>query len=98
MGFRRRIEGLRTLRQHKQRRSYWRPRGEWLEQRAVPSVTSLDLALPLHFNARNEARASHFLSLPQEVDLYAASLQRGDILDVSISAHQAGSGLASLLR
>ena len=41
---------------------------------------------------------SHFLSIPDEVDLYSVTLQGGETLDASIDAQQAGSGLASLLR
>ena len=41
---------------------------------------------------------SHFLSIPDEVDLYSVTLQSGEKLDASIDAQQAGSGLTSLLR
>ena len=46
----------------------------------------------------NDAQVSHFLSIPDEVDLYSVTLQRGETLDASIDAQQAGSGLTSLLR
>ena len=46
----------------------------------------------------DDAQVSHFLSIPDEVDLYSVALQSGDTLDASIDAQQAGSGLTSLLR
>jgi hypothetical protein len=78
--------------------SFWLPDGEWLEQRTLLAASPLDLAVPLHFNARNAVHVSHVLSIPDEVDLYATTLRSGDTLDVSINAQQAGSGLASVLR
>jgi len=54
--------------------------------------------VPLHFGVFNDAEVSHFLSIPDEVDLYSVTLQRGETLDAVIDAQQAGSGLASLLR
>ena len=74
------------------------PNGEWLEPRTLLAASPLDLAVPLHFGAFNNAELSHFLSIPDEVDLYSVSLQKGETLDASINAQQAGSGLASLLR
>ena len=59
---------------------------------------ALEPAVPLHFGAFNDAEVSHFLSIPDEVDLYSVTLQSGETLDASIDAQQAGSGLTSLLR
>ena len=58
----------------------------------------MELAVPLHFGALNDAEVSHFLSIPTEVDLYAVTMQRGETIDVSVDAQQAGSALESLLR
>src|SRR5579863_9231033 len=80
------------------RLSFWLPDGEWLEPRTLLAVSPLDLAVPLHFGAFNDAEVSHFLSIPDEVDLYSVTLQKGETIDAGINAQQAGSGLASLLR
>ena len=96
MRVRRRVAGLRG--RPRRRWSFWLPDGEWLEARTLLAASPLDLAVPLHFGAFNDAELSHFLSIPDEVDLYSVTLQRGDTLDASINAQQAGSGLASLLR
>ena len=58
----------------------------------------MELAVPLHFGALNDAEVSHFLSIPTEVDLYSLTMQRGETIDVSVDAQQAGSALESLLR
>ncbi|MFI5455663.1 MAG: FG-GAP-like repeat-containing protein [Isosphaerales bacterium] len=84
--------------QPRRRWSYRLPDGEWLEPRTLLAASPLDLAVPLHFGVFNDAQVSHVLSIPDEVDLYSATLQRGETLDASINAQQAGSGLASLLR
>lgn len=74
------------------------PDGEWLEQRTLLAASPLDLAVPLHFGAFNDAEVSHDLSIPDEFDLYSVTLQRGETLDASIDAQDAGSALTSLLR
>ena len=53
---------------------------------------------PLHFGAFNDAQVTHFLSIPDEVDLYSVTLQAGETIDANIDAQQSGSPLASLLR
>ncbi len=58
----------------------------------------LDQAVPLNFGALHDAEVSHFLSIPNEFDLYSVTLEQGETLDASVSAQAAGSGLASLLR
>ncbi len=58
----------------------------------------MELAVPLHFGALNDAEVSHFLSIPTEVDLYSLAMQRGETIGVSVDAQQAGSALESLLR
>ena len=88
--------GLR--RQPRRRASFRLPDGDWLEQRTLLAASPLEPAVPLHFGTFNDATVSHFLSIPDEFDLYSVTLQRGETLDVSIDAQQAGSGLASLLR
>ncbi len=96
MGVRRRVAGLRG--QPRRRWSFWLPDGEWLEPRTLLAASPLDLAVPLHFGAYNDAEVSHFLSIPNEVDLYSVPLQAGEIVSASVDAQQAGSGLTSLLR
>src|SRR5437899_8168567 len=96
MGVRGRVAGLRGQPRH--RWSFWLADGEWLEPRTLLAASPLDLAVPLHFGAFNDAEVSHFLSIPDEVDLYSVTLQSGETLDASIEAQQAGSGLTSLLR
>ena len=71
---------------------------EWLARRTLLALSPLALASPLHFNSRDSVQISHELSTPSEVDLYAATLQTGDTLDINIVAQETGSGLASLLR
>ena len=73
--------------------TFWLPDGDWLERRTLLAASPLDLAVPLHFGASTMRQVSHFLSIPDEVDLYSVTLQRGDTLDASIDAQQAGSGL-----
>ena len=75
-----------------------RPALERLEDRTLFSVSGLLPVVPLLFNARGAAQVSHLLSGPLQVDLYRATLQAGDVLDASVSAAGAGSGLTSLLR
>ena len=60
--------------------------GDWLEQRTLLAVSPLDTAVPLHFGAFNSAHVSHFLSIPDEFDLYSLSLQTGETIDASIDA------------
>src|SRR5262245_30594559 len=71
---------------------------ERLEDRTVLSVSPLDAATPLAFNAFNTAHAAHFLSSPSEIDLYRVTLHAGDTIDAGITAQASGSGLASVLR
>ena len=85
-------------RRHVPRRHIWLPDGDWLEHRTLLAASPLALAVPLHFGAFNDAEVSHFLSIPDEVDLYSVTLQSGETLDASIDAQQAGSALTSLLR
>src|SRR5262245_38463910 len=96
MGVRRRFAGWRS--RPRRQWSFWLPDGEWLELRTLLAVSPLDGAVPLRFGAFHDAELSHFLSTPEEVDLYSVTLQRGETLDASIDAQRAGSGLASLLR
>ncbi len=46
----------------------------------------------------NDAEVSHFLSIPDEFDLYSVALQTGETLKANINAQSSGSGLESLLR
>src|SRR6516164_9700081 len=78
--------------------SFRRPDGDRLEPRTLPAVSPLNSAVPLHFGLLNDAEVSHFVAVPDEVDLYSVTLQRGETLEASIDAQQAGSGLTSLLR
>jgi hypothetical protein len=96
MRIRQRIAGLRG--QARRRWPIWLPDGDWLEDRTLLATSPLDLAVPLHFGAFNDARVSHFLSIPEEFDLYSVAMQKGETLEASASAQQTGSGLASLLR
>ncbi len=96
MRLRRQVAGVRGRRLR--RRSFRLPDGDWLEPRTLLAASPLDLAVPLHFGAFNDAEVSHFLSVPDEVDVYSVTLQSGETLDASIDAQQAGSGLRSLLR
>ena len=43
--------------------------------RTLLAASPLELAVPLHFGAFNDAQVSHFLSIPDEVDLYSVTLQ-----------------------
>ncbi len=72
--------------------------GDWLEQRTLMAATPLETAVPLHFGAFNDAQVSHFLSIPDEFDLYSLTLQKDETFDASIDAQNAGSALTSLLR
>jgi hypothetical protein len=82
-----------------QRRRHLRPLdGECLEERALPSASPLESAMPLRFESFNIATVSHFLALPDEFDLYSATLHSGDTVQVSVDTSQPASGLASLLR
>ena len=72
--------------------------GDWLERRTLLAASPLETAVPLQFGAFNDAQVSHFLSSPGEFDLYSLTLQKGQTLDASIDAQDAGSGLTSLLR
>jgi FG-GAP-like repeat/Bacterial pre-peptidase C-terminal domain len=72
--------------------------GDWLEHRTLLAASPLETAVPLHFGAFNDAQVSHFLSIPDEFDLYSLTLQEGETLDASIDAQDAGSALTSLLR
>ncbi len=71
---------------------------EWLEDRTVCSASPLDIAPPLVFDAYHAAHVSHFLTNASEVNLYAVTLESGDVLDSSIHAQGAGSGVSTLLR
>ncbi len=84
--------------QSRRRWPVWLPDGEWLERRTLLAASPLSLAVPLRLGAFYNAQISHFLSIPDEVDLYSVTLQKGETLEASISAQQSGSGLASLLR
>src|SRR5438093_1620607 len=79
-------------------RSRYIPTLELLEDRTLFSASPLDLAVPLNFNAFQAAQVSHLLASPNEVDFYRVTLQSGDLLDASVRAQAAGSGLVSLLR
>ena len=69
------MAGLRG--QPRRRWSFWLPDGELARTRGTLLAASpLDLAVPLHFGAFNDAEVSHFLSIPNEVDLYSVTLQR----------------------
>jgi hypothetical protein len=70
---------------------------ELLEDRTLFSVSPLQLAVPLQFDAYQAAQVSHLLSSPNEVDLYRVTLNIGDTLDAAVHA-QASSGLVSTLR
>ena len=72
--------------------------GERLERRTLLAASSLQSAVPLQFGILNDAEVSHFLSIPNEFDLYSVYLQSGETFDASIDAQSAGSGLESLLR
>lgn len=66
-------------------------------KRTLLANSPLDQAVPLNFGALHDAEVSHFLSIPNEFDLYSVTLEQGETLDASVSAQAAGSGLASLL-
>ena len=72
--------------------------GDWLERRTLLAASPLATAVPLHFGVYNDAQVSHFLSIPDEFDLYSLTLQQGETFDASVDAQNAGSGLTSLLR
>ena len=95
MAVRRRVASLR-----RQPRRHWSFRtldGDWLEQRTL-LASPLQTAVPLQFGAFNDAQVSHFLSVPDEFDLYSLTLQEGETLKASVDAQDAGSALTSLLR
>ena len=96
MRIRGRIAGLR----HPPRRqsSFRLLDGEWLEHRTLLAASPLETAVPLHFGVFNDAQVSHYLSIPDEFDLYSLTLQEGETLNASIDAQDAGSALSSLLR
>src|SRR3974377_1554505 len=96
MWVRRRVSGQSG--QSQRRLSFRQPDGDRLPPRPPPSPSPLDSALPLYFGVLNDAEVSHFVSVPDEVDLYSVTLQSGETLDASIDAQQAGSDLTSLLR
>ena len=84
--------------QPRRRWSFRLPDGEWLERRTLLAASPLDLAVPLHFGAFNDAQASHFLSDSRRVrSLLGDTAKRRDARRQH-DAQQAGSGLASLLR
>ncbi len=72
--------------------------GDWLERRTLLAASPLETAIPLQLGAFNDAQVSHFLSSPDEFDLYSLTLQKGQTLAASIESLDAGSGLLSLLR
>src|SRR5262249_30602782 len=80
------------------RRSFRLPNGDRLERRILPALSPRALASPLHFGALNDADVSHFLSVPDEVDVYSLAMQRGETIKVSLVAQQNGSTLEGLLR
>src|SRR5262245_29367282 len=84
--------------QSQRRRSFRQLDGDRLEPRTLLAASPLDSAVPLHFGVLNDAEVSHFLSVPDEVDLYSVTLQSGETLEAGIDSQQAGSGLTSLLR
>src|SRR5262245_10634270 len=96
MGVRRRFAGLRS--RPRRQWSFWLPDGEGLELRTLLAVSPLGWCVPLRLCAFHAAELPHFVSLPDEVNLYSVTLQRGETLDASIDTQRAGSGLASLLR
>src|SRR5215813_4705657 len=71
---------------------------ECLEDRTAPAGSTFATATPLAFTALQSAQVSHFLSNPQEVDLYQVALDAGDRVHVAVSAQTAGSGLQSWLQ
>src|SRR5271156_2036096 len=96
MAVRRRVAGLR--RQPRHQWSFRTLDGDWLEQRTLLAFSPLETDVPLHFGAFNDVQVSHFLSVPDEFDLYSLTLQQGEKLSASIDAQDAGSALTSLLR
>ncbi len=75
-----------------------RPAVERLEERTLPSGTTLATAPALTFTSFGTAQAAAFLADPREADLYRVRLGAGDRLSAAVSAQAAGSGLRSLLR
>src|SRR5215831_14000269 len=71
---------------------------ECLEDRTAPTGSTFATATPLAFSGLQSAQVSHFLSDPQEVDLYQVALDVGDRAHLAISAQTAGSGLQSWLQ
>src|SRR6516165_2966750 len=84
--------------QSQRRWSFRQPDGDRLEPRTLLAASPLASAVPLRFGVLNDAEVSHFVSVPDEVDLYSVTLESGETLDARIDAQQAGSGLTSLLR
>ena len=96
MPVRGRVTGLR--RPPRRHWSFRRLDGDWLEERTLLATSPLASAVPLHFGVFNDAQVSHDLSIPDEFDLYSVTLQKGETIDASIDAQDAGSALMSLLR
>jgi hypothetical protein len=71
---------------------------EWLEDRTLPSGSTLTTACLLSFNASHTAQAVAFLADPRQADLYRVRLGSGDVLTAAVSAQVSGGGLSSLLR
>src|SRR5258708_5842202 len=88
-----------VLTQRPQSRSRWPPpRVERLEDRTLLAADVLQNATALHFTDFNTAHVGHFLSQPNEVDLYSVHLDTGDRISVAVNAQTAGSGLQSIIR
>ena len=79
MAVRGRVAGLR--RQLRRRRDFRLLDGDWLERRTLLAGSPLATAVPLHFGAFNDAQVSHFLSIPDEFDLYSVTLQKGETVE-----------------
>ena len=68
--------------------------GDWLEQRTLLAASPLEHGRPAAIRRFSTMpRVSHFLSSPDEVDLYSVTLQEGETIDASIDAQQSGSAL-----
>jgi hypothetical protein len=89
----------RRSRRHPQR-SFLRRRlwVEWLEDRTLPSGSTLVTASLLTFTPFHTAEAAGRLADSQAVDLYGVHLDARDQLTVRVSAQGTGSGLQSILR